>query len=117
MPSDQTQTERARALRRDKTLAERKLWAALRGRRLSGFKFRRQEPVDRYIADFLCREAKLIIELDGGQHADQVEYDARRTQVLDAAGYRVLRFWNREVLYHLDAVVDAIDSELRLARP
>jgi len=89
----------------------------LRGRQLCGFKFRRQHPVDRYIADFLCLEAKLIIELDGGQHAERVEYDAARTAVLEACGYRVLRFWNHQVLEEFEGVVETILRELRLARP
>ena len=116
MPTS-TPIERSRALRREQTDPERKLWSALRGRQLSGFKFRRQCPVDRYIADFLCLEANLIVELDGGQHAEQVEYDKQRTEVLERAGYRVDRFWNREVLEEFENVVEAIFAELRLGRP
>ena len=116
MPARLPGTERARDLRRNQTKAEGKLWAVLRGRGLSGFKFRRQQPVGRYVADFLCEEAKLIVELGSGKHADQVEYDEGRTAVLEAFGYRVLRFWNNDVLEELDGVVETIDRELRLAR-
>ena len=93
MQTPPARTQRSRTIRRDQTDVERKLWAALRGRQLSGFKFRRQHPVDRYFADFVCMEAKLVVELDGGQHAEQFEYDARRSEVLEAAGFRVIRFW------------------------
>ncbi|MEI9964007.1 MAG: DUF559 domain-containing protein [Caulobacteraceae bacterium] len=85
MPPHDLLTACARELRRSQTDCERKLRAVLRGRKLSGFKFRRQQPVAGYIADFLCLEAKLIVELDGGQHADRAEYDATRTQVLENA--------------------------------
>ena len=96
--------------------ADRKLWAALRGGQLSGFKFRRQQPVDHHVADFLCREAKLIVELDGGQHVGQGENSGDRTRALEAAGYRVLRFWGQDVLTNADNVVEAILLELRLSR-
>ncbi|HEY5071219.1 MAG TPA: DUF559 domain-containing protein [Caulobacteraceae bacterium] len=78
-------TARARALRSDPTDVERKLWGALRGRQLEGFKFRRQVPIDRYFADFACFDARLIVELDGSQHRDNAEFDARRTTVLKPA--------------------------------
>jgi very-short-patch-repair endonuclease len=106
--------ERARELRRDQTAVERKLWSLLRGRQLSGFKFRRQHPIDRYTVDFVCLEAKLIVELDGAQHGGQVEYDARRSEVLEAAGFRVIRFWNREVREEFEYVVRRILRELEL---
>ena len=106
--------DRARRLRADATDAERKLWAALRGRRQGGPKFRRQVPIDRYFADFACFEARLIVELDGGQHADQADYDARRTETLNACGWRVIRFWNTDVIENLDGVVETILAELRL---
>ena len=111
-----THTARARDLRREHADPERKLWSALRGRQLSGFKFRRQQPIDRYIVDFVCWEARLIVELDGGQHADQVEYDARRSEVLGQAGFKVIRFWNREVVEEFDAVVETVLQELNLGR-
>jgi very-short-patch-repair endonuclease len=107
----------ARRLRQEQTDAERKLWSILRGRRLDGFKFRRQVPIDRYFADFACFEAKLIVELDGSQHAERTDYDAQRTRVLDALGWRVIRFWNTPVLSETQGVIDAILAELRLARP
>src|ERR1051326_527271 len=82
----------ARRLRRNQTDAERILWLRLRDRRLNGLKFRRQVPIDRYVVDFFCADARLIIELDGGQHATADE--TNRTRVLEAMGYLVLRFWN-----------------------
>ena len=101
-------TGRARALRRSQTGAELELWRHLRNRQLAGYKFKRQVPRGPYIVDFLCDDAKLVVELDGGQHALQVAYDAHRTAVLEADGYRVLRFWNIEVTENLDGVIDAI---------
>jgi very-short-patch-repair endonuclease len=89
------------------TDAERKLWSRLRGRRL-GAKFRRQVPIDRFIADFGCVEAKLVIEVDGGQHAVDIERDRVRTAVIETAGYIVIRFWNNEVLQNIDGVVEEI---------
>lgn len=98
----------ARSLRKQQTEAERLLWSRLRNRQLQGCKFRRQQPIGPYIADFLSLEPKLIIELDGGQHAEQQEQDNQRTRYLQALGYRVLRFWNHEVLNDLEAVLEAI---------
>lgn len=90
----------ARSMRREPTDAEARLWGLLRGRRLSGFKFRRQHPVGRYIIDFYCARRKLAVELDGGQHAsdEQQRYDAERTQELSERGVTVLRVWNHDVL-------------------
>jgi adenine-specific DNA-methyltransferase len=85
----------------------------LRGRQLFDFKFRRQYPIAGYIADFACVEARLVIELDGGQHIDQAEYDTERTRKLAANGYRVLRFWNDDVLLRPDAVLEQICRELQ----
>jgi adenine-specific DNA-methyltransferase len=87
-------TARARALRANPTDVEHKLWAALRGRQLAGFKFRRQVGIGRYFADFACVAAKLIVELDGSQHIENADYDAKRTADLEACGWRVLRIWN-----------------------
>ena len=109
-------TARARELRANSTDVERKLWAALRGRQLAGFKFRRQFPIDRYFADFACVEAMLVVELDGGRHVEQSRYDARRTAVLEAGGWRVLRIWNNEVIENLDGVGEAIHAALRSER-
>jgi very-short-patch-repair endonuclease len=95
---------RARALRRDDTDAEAKLWIALRNRRLGGWKWKRQVPQGPYILDFLCVEAALVVELDGSQHQDQAEYDARRTAYLNRLGLKVIRFDNRAVLTNRDGV-------------
>ncbi|MGH8593647.1 MAG: endonuclease domain-containing protein [Gammaproteobacteria bacterium] len=102
----------ARALRREQTQAEQCLWHRLRGRRLEGFKFRRQQILGPYIVDFLCIRAKLVIEIDGGQHAGQTEHDRLRSQYLQGLGYRVIRFWNNEVLRDMDAVLERIRAVL-----
>ena len=101
-------TSKARQLRRNSTDAERLLWKHLRNRQLAGFKFRRQTSIGQYFTDFECLAAKLIIELDGGQHQEQASYDLKRTKYLQARGYRVLRFWNNEVLTDTDAVLQSI---------
>nr|WP_205481366.1 DUF559 domain-containing protein [Sphingomonas arenae] len=102
----------ARKLRRNSTDAEQRLWHHLRGRRLEGVKFVRQLPIGAYIADFAAREAHLIIELDGGQH--DLVTDAARTQALENFGYRVIRFWNHDVLQNTYGVLEAIRNELLL---
>ena len=107
----------ARRLRREWTRAEARLWLAIRNRKLDGFKFRRQVPIDRYVADFACLEAKLIVELDGGQHAERIDYDAARTAVLERCGFLVLRFWNHHVLTEIDGVLHEISTALGSARP
>lgn len=99
---------RARALRRENSDAESVLWRQLRSRRLMGYKFRRQVVIQSYIVDFVCLEAGLIIEADGGQHSHQVAYDARRTARLEGMGYRIIRFWNHEILRELDSVLEQI---------
>lgn len=99
--------ERARELRRDATAAERRLWSALRDRRLRGYRFRRQHPVGEYVADFACTRHRLIVETDGGQHVDN-EADNRRTAWLEAEGWRVLRFRNNDILRNTDGVIEAI---------
>ncbi len=101
-------------LRKGMTDAEGRLWSRLRGRQVYGFKFRRQMPIEGFIADFACVEAKLIVELDGGQHVAAAEKDRRRTQIISGAGYLVLRFWNEEVLSNTDGVVDDIAATLLL---
>jgi very-short-patch-repair endonuclease len=100
-----------RRLRRQSTDAETRLWFALRDRRLGGFKFVRQEAIGPYIVDFVCRERKLIIEVDGGQHAENAR-DRVRDDVLTAGGYRVLRFWNSDVLSNTDGVLCTILAKL-----
>lgn len=99
---------RVRELRRDSTEAEAKLWSRLRAHRLAGVHFRRQHPIGPYIVDFCATDVKLIIEVDGGGHIDQVEYDMERTVYLGASGYRVLRFWNDEIMKDMDTVLGVI---------
>jgi len=111
---DLRSTPRARSLRRQSTRAEWVLWLALRDRRLGGFKFMRQQPIGPYYVDFICRERCLVIEVDGGQHADS-ESDFRRDAFLNKLGYRVIRVWNNEVLGNLDGVLQMLASELQSA--
>ena len=108
---------RARSLRETPTDAEALLWLHLRDRRLAGYKFRRQRPIGPYFADFACIEAKLIVELDGGQHVEAAAYDEKRTQFMQAQGYRVLRFWNNEMLTQTDAVRERILVALQESSP
>src|SRR5438876_3003516 len=107
-----TSITRARRLRREQTDAEAKLWSRLRRRQVYGAKFCRQAPIGPFITDFCCFDPKLIVELDGGQHAETAEADARRTAYLQRRGYRVLRFWNFEVLRYLDDVLERIAEEV-----
>src|SRR5574337_360263 len=109
--------QHARRLRRDQTEAERKLWTRLRDRRLTGAKFRRQHPIGPFIADFCCPERRLIVELDDGQHAAQVEADQKRTTFLVGQGYQVLRFWDNEVMAETDAVMQQIARALTNPHP
>ena len=102
----------ARALRRSQTDAERKLWSLLRDRQLGAWKFRRQFPIGPYIADFCCMKKRLIVELDGGQHAVEVNKDRRRTRYLNQQGYKVIRFWDNEALVQTEAVLETILKEL-----
>ncbi|MEQ6333079.1 endonuclease domain-containing protein [Sphingobium sp. MK2] len=108
-------TGTARKLRGDPTDAEKALWTRLRAGQVDGFKFVRQFPVGAHVADFACRSARLVIELDGGQHATS-DSDAARTALIDAHGYRVIRFWNHDVLANIDGVLESIRAELMLAR-
>jgi very-short-patch-repair endonuclease len=107
----------AKSLRTNSTDAERKLWSKLRDRRLLGFKFVRQQAIGRYIADFACRQADLIIELDGGQHTEDkaLAYDEERTRVLAEHGYEVIRFWNNDVADNIDGVLQVIADRLAKA--
>jgi very-short-patch-repair endonuclease len=104
--------QRARRLRRDQTEAERKLWAQLRDRRLQTAKFRRQHPIGPFITDFCCPEHHLVLEVDGGQHVIREEEDRKRTEFLIQWGYRVLRFWDHEVLQAIEAVLQWIAQAL-----
>jgi len=105
-------TDKAREMRRNATDAEKLLWKRLRMRQAESCKFRRQQPIGEYIVDFVCAERKLIIEVDGGQHVEQAEYDESRSKWLQAQGYRVLLFWNHDVLAMPDAVLTKILQEL-----
>ena len=107
-----TLIEQARQHRARPTATEAKLWQHLRGRRLDGFKFRRQHPVDRFIVDFCCLEHRLVIEIDGPVHQRLAERDSERTTILQALGYRVLRYTNDQVEHDLTAVLDAIREAL-----
>jgi very-short-patch-repair endonuclease len=104
--------ENARRLRRDATDAERRLWSALRDRRLSDYRFRRQYPIGRFIVDFACTRHRLIVEADGGQHGNN-EADRARTAWLADQGWRVLRFWNNDILANANGVVETILKELQ----
>jgi very-short-patch-repair endonuclease len=100
----------ARLLRQNMTDAERTIWSQLRGRRLNGFKFKRQWTIRGYVVDFCCIENRLIVEIDGGQH--NAVRDAARTKALNGAGYRVIRFWNNEVQENLEGVLTSLLAEL-----
>ena len=106
----------ARALRGRSTDAERLLWSKLRSRQLDGWKFRRQIPMGSYVVDFLCEEARLIVELDGGQHADAVAHDTVRTAWLNKSGYRVVRFWNNDAMNNIDGVLQSLTLTLSQGR-
>ena len=108
---------RARNLRQNMTEAERRVWQILRSHRMTGYQFRRQVPIGRYIADFVCHEARLIVEIDGGQHDRSSPREAERTGFLQNQGYRILRFWNNEVLANLDGVHQTIADELGRITP
>jgi very-short-patch-repair endonuclease len=107
----------AKQLRCQATDAEQLLWKHLRARRLAGFKFRRQLAVEPYIVDFACFEAKLVVEADGSQHGEKRDCDDRRTEFLQARGWRVLRFWNHEILMETQTVLEQIHRELLLKSP
>jgi very-short-patch-repair endonuclease len=98
----------ARRLRQQATDAERMLWKHLRARRMAGHKFRRQVVIEPYIVDFVCLEARLIVEADGGQHLEQVQDDLKRSVFLESLGYKVIRFWNHEILGDTYSVLERI---------
>ncbi|HEY4438422.1 MAG TPA: DUF559 domain-containing protein [Lelliottia sp.] len=107
----------AKNLRRKLTREERRLWYLLRSRRFSHYKFRRQHPVGNYILDFACCEARLAIEMDGGQHDENREYDQQRTDWLKQKGWTVIRFWNNELWHNEEAVLEKILNNLQMLLP
>jgi very-short-patch-repair endonuclease len=109
---DETMLKRARAMRRESSPIEDKLWSALRNKQLDGIKFAHQVVIGPYIADFVARSLKLVVELDGDSHGNQADYDARRTSYLVQQGYRVIRFANSDVASNLDGVLESIALEL-----
>ena len=115
--STDTIRDRARQLRRDQTAVESKLWFRLRARQLAGAKFRRQYPIGPFIADFCCMEHGLVVELDGSQHVEQEAADRRRSAFLTRQGYRVIRFWDNEVIEDIEAVLQRIMDELESPHP
>jgi very-short-patch-repair endonuclease len=106
-------SDQARRLRRNLTDAEARLWSVLRRRQMEGRHFRRQAPIGPYIADFVCFAEALIIEVDGGQHAETTARDQARTRWLEAQGFRVIRFWNHDVLANIEGVAETIRRVLR----
>ena len=104
--------DEARRLRREQSDAEYALWTQLRARKFRGLKFRRQHPIGPYIVDFCCIDKQLIIELDGSQHLDSIEYDEQRTNFLAGQGFRVIRFWNPNVLIALEDVLQKLEQVL-----
>ena len=103
----------AKRMRHQPTNAETLIWTALRGARLQGFKFKRQQPIGSYIVDFVCFKHCVIIEIDGGQHGDEISKDQARSNWLQSQGFRILRFWNNEVIERQDDVLESILRALR----
>ena len=103
---------KAKALRKNSTDVERILWQKLRNRQLGGYKFKRQVPIGSYIVDFMCASARLVVELDGGQHNEQQAYDQRRTHYLKTKSFKVIRFWNNEVIENLSGILDTLTLAL-----
>ncbi|MEG3150515.1 DUF559 domain-containing protein [Sphingomonas sp. ZT3P38] len=108
-------TERARDLRNEPTLHEKLLWQHLKGSRLQGLKFSRQMPVAGFFPDFVCRSHRLAVELDGHQHGENEQYDEERTRLIEAAGYRVIRFWNNDLTSNMDGVLETIANAAGVA--
>ena len=108
---------RARELRQTLTDAEKLLWRRLRLKQIEGQKFRRQAPIGNYIVDFVCFEKRLIVELDGGQHAEQTEYDEARDRWLESQGFRVIRVWNDQVMRETEAVMEMIFNTVTTVTP
>ena len=111
------QRGRARKLREIQTDVERKLWLRLRSRQVRGVKFRRQHPIGPFIADFCCVQAGVVVELDGGQHAEQIPADAKRSKFIEQRGYKVLRFWDNEVIGNIEGVMERIREALGCPHP
>ena len=109
--------QHAKDLRREQTPAERQLWACLRGKQLGGFRFRRQHPIGPFIVDFCCLSPRLVIEIDGDSHAEQVEYDESRTAYLEERGYVMLRFTNEDVQHRLEGVLAEIARRCKELAP
>ncbi len=105
--------DKARELRKNQTDSELVFWQLVRAKRLDSLKFRRQHPIQPYIVDFICPEKNLVIELDGGQHAEVIEYDEKRTHFLESKGYTVIRFWNNEVLTNIEGVYEVLIKHLK----
>ena len=105
--------ERARELRKNSTLSEIKLWKALRAGNMHGYKFNRQKPLDEFIVDFYCRKLKLVIEVDGESHDDKKAYDHRRQRRLESLGLHVIRFYDHDVMNHLDGVLYKIEQTVK----
>ncbi len=103
-----------RALRNTQTEAETIFWNQIRAKRFFGLKFKRQYSIDRYVVDFFCHSKNIAIEIDGGQHAENIEYDNARTKFLNALGIKVLRFWNNDIINNLDGVLEKLRHELDL---
>ena len=104
----------ARNLRKNSTIQERRLWNLLKNRQFHNLKFKRQQPIGDYIVDFICKEAKIIIEINGGQHnePENIEYDKTRTEYLNTLGYKVIRFWNNEIYENIEGVVLRLKEEI-----
>ena len=109
---NKTLRQRSRDLRKNLTPAEQKLWHGIRGKQLQGFKFRRQMVLGNYIVDFVCLERRLIVEVDGGQHLDNANYDLQRDQWLQSQNFTVLRFWNNQILNEFESVLESIAEHL-----
>lgn len=104
----------ARNLRKNSTIQEKRLWNLLKNHKFHGLKFKRQQPIGNYIVDFICKEAKIIIEIDGSQHNEfkNKEYDNERTVFLNSLGYKVIRFWNNEIYENIEGVIKKIEQEI-----
>ena len=104
----------ARVLRKNSTIYEKRVWNLLKNHQFHGLKFKRQQPIGEYIVDFVCKEAKIIIEVDGGQHNldENIERDNIRTKYLESLGYKVIRFWNNEIFENIEGVVKKIEQEV-----